>query len=288
MVGMQIFAVLIFSVSTLFAQTGVQVSPNVVALGDVFHYKLALPNSDIIPSVNRESFAPFSVYDVQATRTSSGDVAQRLVLDIQLQAFELGQVEIPTQTIAGNIIPALPISVKASLASTSNQQLLSTLPIGRLKVTWWPYILLGLIVIIIAVLLGYFWRARQRKLLPEPVYIDPRSPEEIANEELNELLSRNLLDSGKEKVFYGELSRILRQFLERILGVSLMELTSYECLQQLRSRLDVQTSKRVENVLTEGDMVKFAKTALNSDEHETNVRRVREVIDRLSQKEGDA
>jgi hypothetical protein len=252
----------------------------------VFHYKVAISDTDKIPSFNRENFAPFMVYDVQATRTSAGDTAPRIVLDIQLQAFELGNIAIPTQTIGGLVIPAVPMKVQTSLATTSNKQLLSTLPIGRLQVNWWPYILLGLLVVIIAAALGYWWNTRKQQSLPELVYVDPRSPEEIANEALEALLKSEYLSLGKEKFFYGELSRILRQFLERITGVSLMELTSYECMNKIRKLLDVQSSKRIENVFTDGDLVKFAKIKLKADDHEANVRRVREVIDRLSQTEG--
>lgn len=119
----------------------------------------------------------------------------------------------------------------------------------------WLYILISAILVIAVAL----WFILRRKLKPKSEAVAPElllSPWEAARGKLDELKSRNL----DAKLFYFELSEIIREYIERRWGLPAPDMTTYEI--KLRSPgldLDQELNSLLTELLDYADLVKFAK-----------------------------
>ncbi len=128
-------------------------------------------------------------------------------------------------------------------------------------VHWWQRILGGVLVLLALGLAAYlawrWWRARQRRLAqPEPPP-PPLPPHLWASRELD--LALRLL--GDPDAFCTELSRILREYLERRFGWNAPDRTTEEFLHSLRQEAVLGADQReaLADFLGRCDLVKFAR-----------------------------
>lgn len=140
------------------------------------------------------------------------------------------------------------------------------------------YVIYGVIALIILVLVVWFaasvlykyMRKRETKehLLPKiPPHI-------VANKALVELHNRKLWQNGKYKLYYTELTAILRVYISERWGISALEYTTDEIIAAL-SDIDLPRDSRFGLValLRTADMVKFAKAEPDAEENEENYTR---------------
>jgi hypothetical protein len=122
----------------------------------------------------------------------------------------------------------------------------------------------------LGVLAGFiFWRRRRlshqrsRALLPH----------EIAYGELDVLLAKGLVEAGHSKLFYIELSDILRRYIENRFGLRAPERTTEEFLFEIRSTsiLNSQQQDLLQNFLRHCDQVKFSQHQPTSSEIEKSL-----------------
>lgn len=131
-------------------------------------------------------------------------------------------------------------------------------------------VLLGLIIWLVASLLYKYMRNREatERVLPKiPPHI-------VANKALEELNHRKLWQNGKYKLYYTELTAILRVYISERWGISAMEYTTPEIIEAL-SDIDMPRDSRFALValLRTADMVKFAKAEPEAEENEENYTR---------------
>lgn len=132
---------------------------------------------------------------------------------------------------------------------------------------WISAILLALTA---AVFGWYYWRRRRRNL---PVFSAPKPvipPVDLALANLKTLKEKQLWQHNRVKEYYTELTEILRVFLAGEYHIAAIEMTSDECIENLRQhypdrRDDIQ---RLETVFRTADLVKFAKSEPQPTEHE--------------------
>lgn len=131
-------------------------------------------------------------------------------------------------------------------------------------------VLLSLIIWLVASQLYKYMRKREatERLLPKiPPHI-------VANKALVELNHRKLWQNGKYKLYYTELTAILRVYISERWGISAMEYTTPEIIEAL-SEIDMPRDSRFALValLRTADMVKFAKAEPEAEENEENYTR---------------
>lgn len=121
-----------------------------------------------------------------------------------------------------------------------------------------------LIVIVAAALIWFIIRYirahRKKESGIEPV-INPDPAHVIAFRELESLRNKELWQKGELKLYYSELTGILRQYLENRYSVWSLELTTAETLEAL-AKTGFKKDERynqLKTVLTNADLVKFAK-----------------------------
>ena len=109
----------------------------------------------------------------------------------------------------------------------------------------------------------WLWRRYAAKLAAVSAPPDPfrkLPPHVWVYEELEKLLARRLAEEGKTGLFYDELTRIVKQYLEGRYRVDLLERTTSEVqgvLQHAGAPPDAGSLSR--SLLEAGDRVKFAK-----------------------------
>lgn len=138
---------------------------------------------------------------------------------------------------------------------------------------WISAILLGLLA---AVFGWYYWRRRRRNL---PVFSAPKPvvpPVDRALANLKTLKDKQLWQKNRVKEYYTELTEILRVFLADEYRIAAIEMTSDECIENLRRHYPDRKDdiRRLETVFRTADLVKFAKGEPQPSEHEDCFRTV--------------
>ncbi len=110
-------------------------------------------------------------------------------------------------------------------------------------------------------LAGGLWYFRRKQRLAEGQESRPSLPPDVlARQRLETLRARNYPASGEFKIFYSELSDILRRYVEGRFRVQAMDRTTLELMRNLKSTdLQRPESAVLREVLERSDMVKFAK-----------------------------
>ena len=126
----------------------------------------------------------------------------------------------------------------------------------------------GILIALISIIQFYLKRRRQPKATPKvPARIIP--PHLIALEKIDQLRKNKLWQQGKIKDFQSELTRIVREYLEKRFHIPALELTTDETLKKVKT-LDLKEDwvDRLKNMFQIADLVKFAKAKPPADFHE--------------------
>lgn len=134
------------------------------------------------------------------------------------------------------------------------------------------YVIGGLLALVLVVLLVRYlvmnwtkWHPRAG-LAPPP----PRPPEEVALEKLQALRDAGLPEAGAKKVWYIELSEIMREYIGGRYGFDGLESTTEEIIVTMRGKKTAGlTQAELFRFLNDCDMVKFAKYVPDGSEDET-------------------
>ncbi len=143
---------------------------------------------------------------------------------------------------------------------------------------------LVLLLVAAALLLGLLvggiilWRRRKR---PRPVLPD-LPPHLVARRRLQELAALDLPGRGEWADFHFRISEIIKAYLGRELGVSVLERTTSEIAAQLPrvTALDAATRDQVERFLVEADRVKYARCQPTLAAMEATMRSALEIVTR--------
>lgn len=121
----------------------------------------------------------------------------------------------------------------------------------------------GLLFLLSGLAMGIFfwWRWKHRGLEGASVLEPALSPEEEALLRLSRLFDSDLLQRGKLKEYFLELSEILRRYFERRFEILAVESTTSEILEALRPKeLPPVLLENIRQLLEAADLVKFAKS----------------------------
>jgi hypothetical protein len=207
-----------------------------------------------------------------------------LTQEVRLTSFDSGFYTIPQVPFRYRILPDT--SVRTALAGLSMLTVHTIkvdttniikpikgplrVPITFLEVL--PYILAALAVIALIILL--VWYRNKRKKHEPLIQIRPKvrlQPHEKALQELEKLRTKKLWQEGKVKEYHSELTDILRIYIETGFGVPAMESTTFEIVGKLRQDnvFGKTIIDRLDGILQNADMVKFAKMVPLPQDNET-------------------
>lgn len=200
-------------------------------------------------------------------KNSEGKFESKFVIDFM--PLSLGELTFPSLLIPYKTqqnkegvsqTPPVKITVVNTIGATTDPQMLRDIkdPVDAgINLRMWG------ILVLIAFVLGAGWFIlKRRKIINETSSIpaEPsRPPDQVALEKL-ETLIENFKKTGDVKIFHIELSNIYREYLSGVYFIDTLEKTTTEIFQGMRkNNIDRKICLEVKEILTNSDLVKFAK-----------------------------
>ena len=151
------------------------------------------------------------------------------------------------------------------------------------------YVLLAILLLaLIIYLVNKYLKSRNTEAVePEAEPIDPRKAHEIAYEELDALRQKQLWQTQQFKIYYTELTEILRRYISNRYAIDAMEQTSDDIVTEFRRNKELKEKKEeiklLSDVLQVADLVKFAKWQPLPDECERSFHQVTQFVDQTKE-----
>jgi len=270
-----------------------------ITAGDVIEYTLTVKADKSVKPVFHEKglkVAPFELLDFSKTESEEeGMIIRNYIYKISI--YETGDFELSPVTFkyvingkeeSKSTEKAIKIKVKSVLPADAND--IKPIKAPQEFKTPVPYrflyraALILLIVLLLTVLSYLFYRkyflkkSHKENILPLP------APEEEAHKSIDDLVKSDLLQEGKIKDFYITLSDIVRRYVERRFTIMTFEKTTDEIIHQMRQK-DISCVNNLKDLLTDFDLVKFAKLIPSNAECNGHVLKSRNFIDETTSKE---
>jgi hypothetical protein len=264
-----------------------------IRIGETINYEIVVDNADTgvnFSEIQLDSFARVEVvesFDIDTLKN-------RLIKKYALTSFDSGRYVIPRQRVfiwsQEYMTDSLIIDVNTIAVDTTKQQMFTIKAIQNEPYTfddlksylWW--ILLALF--LIALILYLIFRKKET-----PEEREARIPPyQLALKRLNELDEKQLWQKNKIKEYYVELTGILRNYIEREMKIPALESTSDELLETITdfnssSSLNIpkETIGKLQKLLKESDLVKFAKYKPLANEIELHRNDTNTIIDSINE-----
>lgn len=248
---------------------------DLIAIGE--HVELTMTIiSDRGASVEFPQFKDTLIENIEILNTGVIDTVQsedgnyRLVQKLILTSFDSGYYAIRPRyaQVNGDSLASNPILIGVqSLDIDTSKQYFDIKGVAETDISmmeiieeYWPWFV-GFIAVVALITLLVFRLSRKKEhvVVEKPKPVIP--PHITALERLEELKAKQLWQEGKTKLYYIELTDILRWFLEQRFGVYALEQTTDEIMASLRRLPSIKEEDKecVYRLLFLADLVKFAK-----------------------------
>ncbi len=236
----------------------------------------------LLPIQDKQSTGAFEILDIA---TEDGRVR------LKTAAFALGKQTLPalrwtlrndagkvqmveSPPVSITLIPPKPVEGEAGKLRDIKE------PLGA---SLWPLIIALAILFLVIGAIGYWFEQKRKRGQPSapPIPVDPRTPEEIAFQELDALADLSL----PVKEYYDQVSDVLRAYLERRLSIPALSMTTVD-LRRALVRADVagETRQAIKALLNQCDLAKFARY-LPSEEESSRAREdAKDIVKRIAPK----
>lgn len=145
----------------------------------------------------------------------------------------------------------------------------------------YPFLLAGaLIIALIFVLLWYLKQRKKKTIVPVKKVVPKEAAHVIALRSLDELKEKKLWQNDRTKLYYVELSDIVRNYLENRYRVKALEQTSDEIFTVIEHGQFLSSEQLVQlkQILSTADMAKFAKAQPLANENDLALKNAFELV----------
>lgn len=213
-----------------------------------------------------------------------------------ITSFDSGSYVIPAQIIIDNLTGdtiygnPLAFAVNTYKIDSANQNKFFDIkqPIdapwtfSEFMSEYYQFLLIALLLIIL--LLAILWYLKKRKSIEKPVVkivVPKEAAHLVALRELTALKDKKLWQADRTKMYYVELSEIVRSYLENRFGISALEQTSHEIFDTIQNgeQLDNQQILQLKQILSTADMAKFAKAKPLANENDLALKNAFELVE---------
>jgi hypothetical protein len=284
-----VVAVLALSAATARAQqfqvkAGVNVSPDTVKVGDPFRVTVGIraPRGATIEFPRAtDSASTVQSLDPVAVRTSSDTTATERYADYRVAAWDVGQqaIRLADAIVRYNGVERrVPLSgavfVQSVLPADSAQRVPKP-PRALFELNPFPWWLIALL-IAAAIITGWliWWWFRRRRKKATPVIVDPFAH---AKSEFQRIEALGLLDAGERGRYVALMVDVVRDYLAARHAQAALSLTSTELERTVRA-LPTVPEDRLTRVLTEADLIKFARRPVSTDRAREIGREARTIV----------
>ena len=216
----------------------------------------------------------------------------RLIKKYLMTGFDSGAFYIPSQQIfiknRAYITDSILINVATIATDTTKQKMFPIKAIQSEPLVYddfKPYIIWLLLALLLIGAVIYYLVTRKKPTITEEEGIDALAPFEEAIEKLQKLDNKLLWQNNEIKKYYSELTEIVRAYIEKELKIPALEITTHELvaiLSEFNKAKTIDTSKetikKLNALLQEADLVKFAKSTPLSHEIEEDRKDAEEIL----------
>ena len=219
----------------------------------------------------------------------------KLIKKYLMTGFDSGAYYIPSQQIfiknRSYLTDSILINVATIAVDTTKQKIFTIKAIQSEPLIYddfKPYIIWLILILLVITGIIYYLINRKKSLVTEEETIAALPPFEEALEKLQELDNKLLWQNNEIKKYYSELTEIVRAYIEKELKVPALEITTHELIDILSDFNEAktihtsrETIKKLNALLREADLVKFAKSTPLSHEIEEDRRDAEDVLNNL-------
>ena len=273
-----------------FSQVSTEIDTTRIRIGEQMQYQIIVNETD---EVQFSKLILDSLKRIEVVESFEIDSLKNILIKkYALTSFDSGRYVLPSQTVFIRnkkfLTESVIIDVATVAVDTIKQPMYTIKEIRKEPYTfgdifseyWWLLVLL----IVIAVILYFVLRDKVKHY--ERMSRIP--PFDMAKQRLKELYSKKLLEENKIKLYYVELTDIVRTFIEREMNIPALESTTDELLETItdfnsNSKLNIpeETIIKLKKLLQEADLVKFAKSKPLIDEIEKQRDNAEVIIDNM-------
>lgn len=259
----------LFVSNSAFAETSLtaNVTPQSATIGDRLKYEITITSDEkITPVLRLEKREPFEVIGVE---TLDEDEGVRKII-FTLASFKTGTFQLPVYTLRWMGVDGQPRMTKTEPLLIEIRSVLKpgqTEPesflinsTAQARLDWKSYILpaiLFLIVLALVAALFYYFKKRKKRAGSETP-LNKLTPSELAMERLKRIEEENLYAKGNIKLYFSEISDVLRDYLKEEFSVDAPEKTTCEIRRIWPAKLE-NSRLPVISLLETCDSAKFAK-----------------------------
>ncbi|HWH53058.1 MAG TPA: hypothetical protein VN651_16040 [Gemmatimonadaceae bacterium] len=277
--------------ATLGAQTipikaGITVAPDSVRIGDPFRVTVGIraPRGATIEFPRAtDSTSTVQSLDPVVVRTAGDTTAVEQYADYRVAAWDVGvqRIRLADAIVRYNGADRrVPLSgdsiVVRSLLPADTAQRVPKPPRALFElsvVPWWLWALVAAAVVAIGLLV--WWWIRRRRRPPAPIVVDPF---QRAESEFQRIEALGLLEAGERGRYVTLIVEVLRDYLAaRYVEAAALSLTSTE-LQHAARALPHVPQDRLTRLLTDADLIKFARRPVSTDRAREIGREARAIV----------
>lgn len=244
-----------------------------IRIGEQITYKISVKTDSLedIDFPKAKDFAPFEL--INEFKVDTNYLNKKFIISkkFALTYFDSGAYYIPSQklTLLNKEVKldSFKITINPVKIDTTKQGLYDIKPIMKSN-TQIDFIFLGYILIFIAVICAvlYFKKQIFSFFSIQKLKVEYLTPYEKAVIGLTEIKKLNYLSDVDIKMYYSDLTFVLRNFIEEKIIKNALESTTKELIQKLsllktskKLNFSNSTLKNIEDVFSRADLVKFAK-----------------------------
>jgi len=298
--GIYLVLLLFLWITSAWSQSKISISSSVdkasIYIGDLITYSVKITHDEdvevLLPSLGA-NLGGFEIRDYQEfdPRKEEDKIVHQV--DYVISTFDVGDFEIPPIAVGYKVPPdsvenvlkteSIKIVVE-SLKPSEDGDIREIKPPWEISYNFKKIIVVGIIalfVILFVIALIYVIRKRKKGEAIIPRKLQPqRPPHEIAYEELQRLADSDWLETKKIKLYFSEISDIIRRYVEGRYQIIAMEMTTTEVLDQLQSiEIDGIHFELFVIFLEACDLVKFAKYIPSENENKEIMNQAVQIVD---------
>ena len=264
-------------------KAGLTAAPDSVRIGDPFRVTVGIraPRGATIEFPRAtDSASAIQSLDAVAVRTSADTTAVEQYADYRVAAWDLGAQPIRLSDAivrfngAERRVPLVGTVFVRSLLPADTTLRVPKPPRALYEFSTFPWWLVALVAAIIALGLLLWWWFRRRRRPADEVHVDPFVRAEA---EFQRIEALGLLEAGERGRYVTLTVEVLRDYLAARYAEATLSLTSTELQRSIR-HLPHVPQDRLTRVLTDADLIKFARRAVNADRAHELGREARAIV----------
>jgi len=268
-----------------------------IKIGEELRYRIQVDadTTSLVVFSEEQTFQPLEMINSYPIDSATKGNSYKLTKTYGLTQFDSGVYTIPKQKIIigkkAFYTDSLKVWVNPVIVDTTKQKLFPIKAIQSEPLVYddfKPYIIWGILILILIAVFVYYFVYRKKPIADQEEPIVQIPPYDEAIEKLQKLDSKLLWQNNQIKKYYSELTEIIRDFIEKELKIPALEITTQELIEALSNldksetlQIDKETTRKLNSLLSEADLVKFAKSTPLSHEIEDDRKDAENILNDL-------